>query len=171
MLKLLNIEFEKIIRLLAKHFPISNGGTRKPVLSHALRDGVYLYERSYSREVILAGLLHDTLEFSKIKRSTLVKEFGSKVAELVQASTKDDSITDKQEKTTELIKRCAKTGQDALIVKAADIIDNFKYYSKESNGEQLQYCLRNANAILKYKPTAFKDKIFIELKDWQNKFA
>jgi len=98
-------------------------------------------------------------------------EFGNKVVRLVLANTKDDSIADKEEKTNELIKRCIQNGQDALIVKAADILDSFKWYSSQDNKNELQYCMRNVNAILKFKPDNFDDKIFDELKDWQNKFA
>lgn len=167
MLKLLNIEFEKAVRLLVKYFPMSNLETRKPVLFHALRVGGYLYEHNYPQNIVLAGLLHDTFEFSKMKKSTLRKEFGTEIVKLVKANTKNESITDKDDKTIELIQRCVKNGQAALIIKAADIIDSFKYYSKEHNRGQLQYCTRYAKAILRYKPANFKDKIFIELKSWQ----
>jgi hypothetical protein len=87
---------------------------------------------------------------------------------LLDQSTKD-TIEDKEEKTNELIKRCVQTGQDALIVKTADIIDSFKWYFGQNNQDELQYCLRNANAILKFKPADFNDKIFDELKNWQDK--
>jgi len=85
-------------------------------------------------------------------------------------SPKDDSIKDKHEKIAELIKRCVDNGQDALIIKTADILDSFKWYSSQSNEDQLKYCMRNANAIFKYKPDIFNDKIFEELKTWQEKF-
>lgn len=168
-LKSLNLEFEKAVRLLAKHFPPADENSRKPALFHDLRVGVYLYENGYSREVVLAGFLHDAIEWSDITEQMLREEFGDDVANLVLACTKDDSITDKQAKTKKLIKRCVQAGQDALIVKAADIIDSFKWYSGQDNKEELQYCQRNAEAIFKFKPGDFNDKIFDELKRWQGK--
>ena len=90
---------------------------------------------------------------------------------LVKASTKDDSITDAKEKITELIKRCAANGQDALKIKTADILDSFKYYSSQNNIEQLKYCVRNANAILEFKSDNFDDRIFEELKVWQKRYS
>jgi hypothetical protein len=39
----------------------------------------------------------------------------------------------KEEVNSELIFRCANTSQDALIIKAADVIDNFEYYSNLSD--------------------------------------
>ena len=99
----------------------------------------------------------------------LREQFGTNVLKLVRACTKDDSITDKEEKIVELIKRCVRAGEDALIVKSADIIDSFKFYSAVTNKDELGYCMSNANAILKYKPAEFDDPVFGLLKNWQNK--
>ena len=169
MLKELNIEFEKGIRLLTEYLPVSDNSTRKPILFHDIRVGSYLYENGYSCDVVLGGLLHDAIEFSSMTEQILRDEFGDEVTRLVLASTKDDSIEDKEEKTRELIIRCVQNGQDALIVKAADILDSFKYYTAEQNADQLQYCLRNANAIFQHKPDEFKDEIFNELIAWMDK--
>lgn len=166
MTQTLDIEFEKAVRLLADFFPISDENTRKPILFHDIRVGVYLYENNYSREVVLAGILHDILEFSEAGEEMLRDEFGETVLNLVYACTKDDSIQDKEEKTNDLISRCVECGQDALIVKTADILDSYKYYTKAENKDQLEYCARNAKAIFNYKPESFDDKIFDELKKW-----
>lgn len=166
MTKLLNIQFEKAVRLLAEYFPVSDESSRKPVLFHDIRVGVYLYEHNYSEDIVLAGLLHDALEFSEITEQMLRNEFGENVTKLVLACTKNDSIIDKQEKTDELIQRCVKNGEGALIVKAADTMDSFKFYTAVDNKDQLEYCIRNAKAIMKYKPDEFADRIFGELKKW-----
>ncbi len=171
MSKLLNVKFEKAVRLLVEHFPPSDESSRKPVLFHDIRVGVYLYEHGYSEDIVLAGLLHDAIEWSSATEQMLQDEFGENVVKLVLASTKDDSITDKHEKTAKLIKRCADNGQDALIVKTADILDSFKWYASQDNKDELGYCMRNANAIFKFKPDDFDDKIFDELKVWQDKFS
>lgn len=171
MLKSLNIEFEKSLRLLSAHMPISDENTRKPVFFHDVRVGIYLYEHHYSREIVLAGLLHDTLEFSDITEKILEGEFGKVVLTLVQASTKDDSIQDKEEKTRELIQRCVQNGQDALVVKAADILDSFKFYTATKNAGEIEYCLRNARAIFQFMPPEFNDEIFVELKKRMEKYS
>ena len=170
MTKSLNLKFEKAVRLLVEYMPHSDADSRKPILFHDIRVGVYLYENGYSENIVLAGVLHDAIEWSKVKEEMLGNEFGGEIAKLVLANTKDNSITDKEEKTIELIKRCIQNGQDALVVKAADILDSFKWYSNQDNKNELQHCMRNANAIFKFKPTDFNDKIFDELKSWQVKF-
>jgi len=170
MTKELNILFEKAVRLLTAHMPVSDENSRKPILFHDIRVGVYLYENGYSQEIVLAGVLHDAIEWSSATEQILRDEFGDTVVRFISASTKDDTILDKEEKTNELIKRCIRNGQDALIVKVADIIDSFKWYSSQDNQDELQYCMRNANAIFKFKPDDFDDKIFVELKSWQSRF-
>lgn len=171
MTKSLNIQFEKAVRLLVEHFPISDETSRKPVLFHDIRVGVYLYEQGYNEDIVLAGLLHDALEWSSAPKQLLIDEFGEQVVRLVMASTKDDSITDKHEKTKELITRCVDNGEEALIVKTADILDSFKWYSTQKNVDQLKYCMRNAEAIFAYKPSTFNDKIFTELQTWKERFS
>lgn len=171
MTKALNIQFEKAVRLLTTWMPTSDEASRKPILFHDIRVGVYLYENGYTQDVVLAGLLHDAIEWSNASEQMLRDEFGNTIVKLVLANTKDDSITNKEEKTIELIKKCVRNGQDALIVKAADILDSFKWYSSQDNEEELQYCMRNANAIFRFKPDDFNDKIFDELKSWQVRFT
>lgn len=170
MTKDLNIKFEKAVRFLVTHMPISDENSRKPILFHDIRVGVYLYENGYAEDIVLAGVLHDSIEWAKVTEQNLKAEFGDNVFGIVLANTKDDSINDKEEKTIELIKRCVKNGEGALIVKTADIIDSFKWYEKQDNKVEIQYCMRNADAILKLKPNNFNDKIFSELKNWQIKF-
>lgn len=171
MKKYLNIEFEKAVRFLVTHMPPSDENSRKPILFHDIRVGVYLYENGYSQDIVLAGVLHDAIEWSDASERGVREEFGDNVSRLVLASTKDDSIQDKEEKTAELIRRCVQNGQDALIVKTADVIDSFKWYSGQNNKGELQYCMRNANAIFKCKPDDFEDRIFDELRVWQRKFS
>ena len=167
--KKFDIEFEQAIRLLCEYAPVSDENTRKPLLPHDIRVGVYLYEHGYSRDIVLSGILHDTLEFTTVTEQMLKEQFGGNVLKMVKANTKDDSIKDKEEKTTELIKRCVENGQDALFIKTADIIDSFKYYTAVGNADQIEYCMRNARAIFKYKPDGLKGEIFDELNSFFEK--
>lgn len=163
----LEIDFEKAVRMLVEYMPPSDETSRKPALFHALRVGVYLYERNYPRDIVLAGVLHDTLEWSGITEEMLKEKFGDRITTLVRACTKDDSIKDPKEKIDELIGRCVHEGHDALIIKAADILDSFVYYTRTNNTKELLYCARNADAIFRFKPEDVDDPIFDELKKWE----
>ena len=101
MSKSLQIEFEKAVRFLAKRMPLPDANSRKPILFHDIRVGIYLYENGYTKDVVLAGVLHDTIEWARMSAQELREEFGDNVVKLVLASTKDDSITDTEEKTNE----------------------------------------------------------------------
>jgi (p)ppGpp synthase/HD superfamily hydrolase len=159
----LDIEFEKALRMLVMHFPVSQEGAKKPVLLHCVRVGVYLYENNYSRDVVLAGLLHDALEWSGITDELVRAEFGETVLQLVKANTKDRSIENSDERIEELAKRAATLGRDALIIRAADTLDSFKHYTKTNNLPELDYCHKNAKAIFKFKSDDFTDGVFEEL--------
>jgi hypothetical protein len=54
------------------------------------------------------------------------------VLNIVKANTKNKNI-DKSLVNLELIERCSSVSEDALIVKSADIIDNYIYYSSISS--------------------------------------
>ena len=168
MLKNLNIEIEEVIRFLSLRIPNSKEDSRKSILFHDIRVGTYLYEKNYSKDIILAWFLHDILEWTGIDKQTIENEFGNNILKLILANSKDDSIIDEEEKINELIMRCVQNWQDALIIKTADIIDSFKWYSNQINNKELLYCTRNANAIFKFKPDNFNDKIFDDLEFWVN---
>ncbi len=166
----LDVQIDKAIRFLADYLPLSDENSRKPILPHNVRVGMYLRvyarERGYSDEVVLAGFLHDVIEWSGANEELLRNAFGDEITRLVKASTKDDSITDKVEKTQELICRCVSEGRDALIVKTADILDSYRFYTEMQNQGELDYCKRNADAILEHKPANWEDLIFEDLYTW-----
>lgn len=160
----LNLKFEKAVRMLSDNLPISDSNSRKPILFHDIRVGCYLYEKGYEEEIVIAGLLHDAIEWSNLKEDKLRKEFGDKLVNIILACSKNDEIKDRKEKIEDMIKRCVALGEEALIVKTADIIDSFKWYLKMENEGEIEYCKINARAILKFKPEGFRDEIFEELK-------
>jgi len=159
----LEILFEKAVRLLCQYIPEGTALT-KPTLFHCLRVGTFLYEKKYSREIVLAGLLHDIIEDTEIFTELLEEEFGTAVLELISTNSKDSSISDQDERIEELIKRCVENGEAALIVKTADVIDNFRYFRRINDEKGIDYCERNAKMIFRHKPESFQDKIFDELK-------
>jgi (p)ppGpp synthase/HD superfamily hydrolase len=59
MSKKLSVEFERAVRFLAEHMPPSDENSRKPIMFHDIRVGVYLYENDYPQDIVLAGVLHD----------------------------------------------------------------------------------------------------------------
>lgn len=157
------IRFEKAVRLLGKYMP-DGKGRKKPAIIHSLRVGFYLYQNNYSEDIILAGLLHDVIEWSKSPRKLISKEFGSNVFELILANTQNPKIKDTVGKWQDMVDRCAKSGKNALIVKAADVLDSFYYYKAVKNSDEIMRSVSIGRYILKKLPRNVNDPIFKELK-------
>ncbi|HLF89872.1 MAG TPA: HD domain-containing protein [Anaerolineales bacterium] len=104
------------------------------VITHSLRVGLYLEQQRHPLPVVLAGLLHDVVEDSPIPLATIAEEFGEEVASLVAANTVDPSL-DPLERSVESYQRCKQLGKPALLIKAADILDNVQHYLGDSKPE------------------------------------
>lgn len=121
------VEIEDAIRFLA-HTIEKSGHNSKPVVFHSVKVGLRLYQDDYSTDIVIAGLLHDLLEDSDMSLEEVKEKFGDRVAVLVEAVTFKSKIKDKKERYLDTYKRCVKVGKDALVIKAADILDNSYYY-------------------------------------------
>lgn len=78
--------------------------------------------------------------------------------QIVKANSKNLSLT-KEEVLEDIVKRCSDYGIDAMIVKIADVYDNYLFYKKINNIPEIERCKKLANLILKYKQN-YDDKIF-----------
>lgn len=166
----LDIEFENAVRLLVEHMPPSEEGSRKPILFHDIRVGTHLYRKGYSRNIVLAGVLHDAIEWSDITEELLRDGFEENILRIVLANSKDRSIKDSDKRIDDMIERCVAEGEGALIVKAADTIDSFEYYTKTGNKKELSgHCMKTTEAIFQHLPADFHDPIFEELRKWKDK--
>jgi (p)ppGpp synthase/HD superfamily hydrolase len=106
---------------------LESGHNPKPVVLHSIRMAMYLYNFNYKPDVIKAAILHDIIEDSDTAIEEIEESFGDKVAQLVQANTFDSTAGDRAAQGEECLQRCLKYGEDALIVKAADKLENSFY--------------------------------------------
>jgi (p)ppGpp synthase/HD superfamily hydrolase len=68
-------------------------GTNVPYVFHLMEVSTILQGMNGDTDLIIAGLLHDTVEDTNTTFEELEKEFGSKVAEYVRSDTEDKSKT------------------------------------------------------------------------------
>lgn len=148
--------FEKAILEFAKYFP--KEPQKKPFFYHSIRVWTFLWNQWYSEEIQIAGLLHDAFEDTDISENTIEKLFWKNILEIVKANSKNNFLP-KEEILEDIVKRCSDCGFDAIIVKIADIYDNFLFYKKEKNFSEIKRCQKLANLVLKYK-WDYNDKIF-----------
>ncbi len=78
--------------------------------------------------------------------------------QIVKVNSKNLSLA-KEEILEDIVKRCSDYGIDAMIVKVADVYDNFLFYKKINNIREIERCKKLSNLILKYKKD-YNDKIF-----------
>lgn len=99
-------------------------GDEVPFTEHPLGVGELLAEFELGDELVVAGLLHDTLEYTDLGLDALRKGFGMKVAMIVCALSEDFEIADYEQRKREVRARVAATGIEAQRVFAADKIAN-----------------------------------------------
>jgi len=99
---------------------------------HSIRVGLSLQRQGYSKEVILAGILHDVVEDTDATVEEVEAQFGVRVAELVKAMTFDMEL-EPQRRSQDSIDRCKQSGREALAIKAADLLDNLRFYLADAN--------------------------------------
>ena len=99
-------------------------GDEVPFVEHPLAVADLLAEYELGDELVAAGLLHDTLEYTDLGLGSLRERFGMKVAMIVCALSEDFEIGDYEERKQELRKRVSATGIEAQRVFAADKIAN-----------------------------------------------
>ena len=105
-------------------------GTRKGALEaawiHSRRVSERLERHGYGLEVILAGLLHDIVEDGNTSLQELSDlGFSSRTVHLIDLSSHDDAILDKDERWAQMVFRLEQAqDSEAWAVKVCDLIDN-----------------------------------------------
>ncbi len=113
-----------------------------PYITHPLTVGLILARAGASEEVIIAGILHDTVEDStpekKVTREMIAERFGDKVGELVLSVTETNKELPWEERKTEALEHIKKFTQESALIKSADVISNMSEllddYEQEGEG-------------------------------------
>lgn len=98
---------------------------KKAVVLHSLRVGFFLMSLGFSEDIVIAGILHDVAEKTHHSPVALGRRFGGRVGRIVAAVTNNQQIHDTMLRYEDSIQRCLAYGEAALVVRAADLIDNF----------------------------------------------
>lgn len=97
-------------------------------ITHPLTVGLILARAGAHEDVIVAGVLHDTIEDSteekKVTAHMIEERFGKHVAKLVLSVTDQNQKRSWDEVKKEALEHIAHFSHDSLLVKSADIISN-----------------------------------------------
>ena len=100
------------------------GQTRKadgaPFITHPLEVGLLLHVLGYDDDVVAAGILHDVVEKGGMTMESVAGAFGPRVAEMVEALTEDESISEYRVRKAAQRDQVARASDDAVLVFAAD---------------------------------------------------
>lgn len=126
-----------IERAIRKASLLHNGQTRKaevdlPYITHLFSVAALLSEYAAKEDVVVAGLLHDTLEDTVYSPAELEEEFGIKVRTTVESVT-EATLEEKQkiafswkERKLRYLEKLQRGSAEALMVSAADKVHNLQ---------------------------------------------
>ncbi len=105
-------------------------GSDVPYITHPVGVSAILAQYNAGGDVVVAGLLHDTLEDTKMTREELEAHFGSLIAGLV-AEVSEEKLANGQEVPWEVRKRqqldrLRNADLDVVRLKAADVVHNVR---------------------------------------------
>lgn len=138
---------EKAIIFLVTEYG-KTGFNEKPVIFHSLRVACKLAEIDASATIVAGAILHDLIEDSNVNFEQIKNNFSDDVATLVDAVSFRPNISDKEERYKEMFERTKNAGQEALMIKCADILDNSDYYSFGNNRDSENLLLRKVEHFL-----------------------
>lgn len=123
---------QKAIRFAVQTHEIDQKQRRKgkdvPYIVHPMTVGLILASAGADEDVVVAGILHDTIEDSSPERAVscemIEKEFNKRVADLVLSVTETDKSLSWEERKKEALDHIEHFSHESVLVKSADIIAN-----------------------------------------------
>lgn len=138
----------------------------KPALLHSIRVCRRLFEKGYPLPILQAAMMHDIVEDTQTSLHDIQREFGCFQENLIRLMTV--SNTGDYEADYRRNMAAMKDNMDALIIRCADLIDNYPYiYPKENNPvlEKQRYFYKT------FEPILHQEAIWHDLKKNMNPFG
>ena len=100
-------------------------GTDTPYITHPYAVGLILMEAGYAEAVIIAGILHDTVEDTDLTLEFIRERFGDVIANIVDGCSEDKALRWRARKT-ERIEALRIASPEICIVTCADKLHNLR---------------------------------------------
>lgn len=139
------------------------GAAPYPYISHLFAVSCIIADYTDDEDIIVAGLLHDTLEDTGYTEDELETDFGERVRMIVRnVSERTDPKDPRQwlERKTSFIELLKDAPEEALVVAAADAIHNLRSIVEEYQGNIAGF-LNDFNGTLEDRVTFYEQKSLI----------
>lgn len=140
-------------------------------ITHPMTVALLLSQKTKDIDLIIAGILHDTIEDSieekKVSYQMIKDRFGKKVADLVLSVSEKDKSKSWHERKKMALKEMEGFCKESLLLKSADIVSNLSEllddYNKEGD-EVFKHFNAQKEEIIAHQLTAI-GKILLHYKD------
>jgi (p)ppGpp synthase/HD superfamily hydrolase len=106
-------------------------GNGTPYITHSFTVGMMLLEAGCSSEIVVAGILHDTIEDTSITYEDIKHTFGTEVARIVKECSEHDKSKSWEERKQHTLDNIAKISLEACMVVCADKLHNIRSTAKD----------------------------------------
>ncbi|MEX1029985.1 MAG: HD domain-containing protein [Paenibacillaceae bacterium] len=167
---------EKAIKVAAiAHKNQKRKGTEIPYITHPYAVGMILAQAGCNEEVIVAGILHDTIEDTEIDIHYIAREFGSNVALIVEGCSEPNKELTWEERKKHTILYLKTAHDEVKMVASADKLHNLRCMNEDYRqlGEDLwsrfqcgridqEWYYRNLLKSLSFVPTILLNELIYE---------
>lgn len=101
-------------------------GTKIPYIVHPLGVAKTLIQHGCKEEVVIAGVLHDTVEDTSVKYPEIEEQFGKEVAALVRGASEPDKSDTWENRKRHTVEKIKTAPVDLLLLSCADKLDNIR---------------------------------------------
>lgn len=154
-------------------------GKEVSYIMHPLSVGLLLSSSGAEGNVVIAGILHDTIEDTKVTYEEISDKFGKRVADMVNDVTEQDKSLPWTERKKQALEHVKDMSEDSVLVKTADVLhnmnDQLEDYKKEGEemferfnaGKEAQLD-RYAKLVAALKKRKIKNPLISDLKSTLN---
>ncbi len=133
-------KYEKAIAYATEaHYGQKRKGNGKPYIIHPYTVALTLLDEGCSKDIVIAGLLHDTVEDTEVTFEDIEKNFGSEVRRIVEGVTEPDKSLPWKVRKEHIIEYLKKAPLDERLLTCADKLHNILSMISEyqDSGEQM----------------------------------
>lgn len=121
------MRIDRAIAFAAKaHEGQSRKATDVPYISHPYSVGIMLLQAGCREDVVIAGILHDTVEDTPVTEKDIELAFGKNVAALVMAASEQDKSLPWEKRKQHTIDHLSQTSEEACQIICTDKLHNLR---------------------------------------------